>query len=424
MFSNKPTSALFFRLSISIYNLLWKFCLPFLLLSKRLGPNLKKRLSSDFNFKKADIWIQAASVGESYLAREIITSWPKDKPINLLITTNTNQGMEVLESIKPVACINLTLLFCPLDTKSKVSDYLDGFQPKALVLLETEIWPILIQESKKRNIPIILLNGRMSVRSLARYFSIKKLLSYLSPDEVWAVSEKDTNRFAYIFEHTKTYLMPNIKFDRCSIKGLIPYVQNPLSKYFKAQTQLIVFGSIRKEEEILLLPVIERIIHERPRAILAIFPRHLHRIQSWIEKLEKRNLSCELRSNIKNHVSPGTIVLWDKFGELESAYALARAVFVGGTLAPLGGQNFLEPLNQGITPCIGPSWENFSWIGQEIINQGLVQQIENTNELGDCLVHALKNPQSRENVHSKFKDYIIKNQGGNSFAIEKISSYL
>lgn len=424
MFSNKPTSALFFRLSISIYNLLWKFCLPFLLLSKRLGPNLKKRLGSDFNFKKADIWIQAASVGESYLASEIITSWPKDKPINLLITTNTNQGMEVLESIKPVACINLTLLFCPLDTKSKVSDYLDGFQPKALVLLETEIWPNLIQESKKRNIPIILLNGRMSVRSLARYFSIKKLLSYLSPDEVWAVSEKDANRFDYIFEHTKTYLMPNIKFDRCSIKGLIPYVQNPLSKYFKAQTQLIVFGSIRKEEEILLLPVIERIIQERPRAILAIFPRHLHRIQSWKEKLEKRNLSCELRSNIKNHVSPGTIVLWDKFGELESAYALARAVFVGGTLAPLGGQNFLEPLNQGITPCIGPSWENFSWIGQEIINQGLVQQIENTNELGDCLVHALKNPQSRENVHSKFKDYIIKNQGGNSFAIEKISSYL
>jgi len=131
-----------------------------------------------------------------------------------------------------------------------------------------------------------------------------------------------------------------------------------------------------------------------------------------------------LRSDIKTQIPDGAVILWDVFGELDLAYAQASAAFVGGTLAPLGGQNFLEPLISGITPVIGPFWDNFKWVGKEILDLGIVHQAVSWKEVAEILIAAIMNPQPRETVRQQAGAYIKKRQGGTDIACRLIGEYL
>lgn len=408
------------------YNLTWVFVLPFLFCSKRIRSGISKRISNPKSFRKVDVWIQAASGGEASLAKEILQAWPKSKSVNVLVTTNTPQGMEILSSYtkENKHHSNIITDYYPLDTTWFLQKTLRNYKPELIVLLESELWPGLLMASKKNQIPVLLVNARMSSKSLARYLPLSKFWSKFAPDEIYAVSPTDKQRFSLVFEKNNIGLMPNIKFDRCNLNSAIPYVQNPLSKIIKANSQFIVFGSIRTQEEKPLIQAINKITNSKPRAILGIFPRHMHRIPAWKQMLSDYGLSWILRSEIEDRVPSGKIILWDTFGELEQAYALARAVYVGGSLAPLGGQNLLEPLAQGVIPCIGPHWYNFSWIGEEIIQNGLVNQVYNSEELLDCLLSSIKTTHSRDKVRSHFLKYLKEHHGGTEFVIQKIISYL
>jgi 3-deoxy-D-manno-octulosonic-acid transferase len=118
------------------------------------------------------------------------------------------------------------------------------------------------------------------------------------------------------------------------------------------------------------------------------------------------------------------VILWDTFGELPLAYELSRAAFVGGSLAPLGGQNFLEALACGGVPVIGPSWENFSWVGQEIVEQGLVRNASNWKEVADILVETIERSPSHESVREASLRYIKGHRGGTEKACQAIVEFL
>jgi 3-deoxy-D-manno-octulosonic-acid transferase len=131
-----------------------------------------------------------------------------------------------------------------------------------------------------------------------------------------------------------------------------------------------------------------------------------------------------LRSAAKPTIAGGTVVLWDTFGELSLAYQSAAAAFVGGSLAPLGGQNFLEPLVCGIRPVIGPSWENFTWVGPEIIRPGLVRIAADWQAAADLLVQDLQSPLARETVQKTALAYIRERQGGTALVCRAINEML
>jgi 3-deoxy-D-manno-octulosonic-acid transferase len=185
-----------------------------------------------------------------------------------------------------------------------------------------------------------------------------------------------------------------------------------------------VLGSIRREEE----PVVEKIVvdirRRLPETIVGLFPRHMHRIKNWKNVLDRLGMPWTLRSKIKKHVPHGTVILWDTFGELPLAYELSKAAFVGGSLAPLGGQNFLEALACGVVPVIGPSWENFSWVGQEIVEQGLVRSASNWKAVADALVETIERSPSHEKVHEAFLGYINSHRGGTEQACQVIIEFL
>ncbi|SDN20771.1 3-deoxy-D-manno-octulosonic-acid transferase [Desulfonauticus submarinus] len=413
---NKLTSNKTFKNSffLSCYNLLWfplLFTTPFI---PKIKTGLKQRLSL-IPFPKADILIQAASVGEAYLAILLAKKIQKINPsIKILVSTHTAQGIEVLKKA------NIKTVFFPFDFLPLIKKFLNNVAPKITIVLETEIWPNFYFECKKKNIPLIIINGRMSRKTFTHYLILKNFIS--PPDAILAISEDDAKRFKFIFQDSEVKIMPNLKFENINPKGPIPYIKNPLNSIISPNLKLIVFGSIRLAEQDDILWVIKHYKNKHPKTAFTIFPRHLNRINDLEKKLKKMNLPYTLRSKLKNKIKPGSIVLWDKIGELVFTYALAQKAFVGGSLAPYGGQNFLEPLSQGIKPIIGPYWTNFTWVGEEVFNLNLAKKVKNKQELLTCLENS--SHFNRNEIFQKFTTYLKTKKGGLNFAINYINSIL
>jgi len=187
---------------------------------------------------------------------------------------------------------------------------------------------------------------------------------------------------------------------------------------------LIVLGSVRREEENAVHQMTAHLLAHNPDLVIGLFPRHMHRIQSWRARFASAGIPCQLRSQTTSSARPGSVLLWDVFGELPQAYAVARAAFVGGSLAPLGGQNFLEPLTCGLIPTIGPSWETFDWVGEDLFTQGLVRVAGDWRGAADALLDLIANPLSRENVLNALETYLRDRRGGTAMSIAVIEAFL
>ncbi|RPJ13992.1 MAG: hypothetical protein EHM30_10865 [Desulfobacteraceae bacterium] len=218
--------------------------------------------------------------------------------------------------------------------------------------------------------------------------------------------------------------MPNIKFDRFGGGETDSSSENPFENIIPEDTPFTVLGSIRKEEEPLVEKIILDILKRKPETVIGLFPRHMHRIKHWSDALGRMNIKWALRTNMAKPATNGSVILWDAFGELVHAYKYAGAAFVGGSLVPLGGQNFLEALNCGVIPVTGPFWDNFSWVGSEIVNEGLLRVSEDWNGVSDALVEIMENPPPREKVGSEAMRYMKTRQGGAAFACKVIEDLL
>jgi 3-deoxy-D-manno-octulosonic-acid transferase len=403
-----------------VYQLIWLVTLPWLALHSRLRPGWWKRLLLGAPSLKADVWIQAASVGEARLARSILDGFEPDRPLDILVTSCTQEGLETLDQAVQNQEITLHTAYFPFDLPLVMRKALKRWRPSLVLLLETEIWPGLLSLCRQQGIPVEIVNARLGRRTLTRYLMSFGLWKTATPKGVHAVSPPDAKRYATLFDQAVIRQMPNIKFDSCLSTEPLPYTQNPLSTLFKAQSQLLVLGSVRYEEEWDIQTLIQDFLKERPRSIIALFPRHLQRVDAWRSRLFRLNLPYVLRSKLQEPPGQGKIIIWDRLGELEAAYALARSVFVGGSLAPLGGQNFLEPLGQGLVPVIGPFWDNFAWVGPEIFEQELVLCGQTRTEVLELLLKSMKKTPNREAVHGRLRSYIASRQGGTQYVRELI----
>ena len=411
------------------YDLVWKIVLPGLSLNLRIAEGYEQRTLKK-KLPKADLWIQAASVGESYLACEILKNLRLSYPIKVIVTTNTHQGLEILERsiidiIKDHRELSVFPAYFPFDKPSIMKKAVRQVCPKIMVLLESEIWPGLLYALKQHSCITIIINGRITQKSLKRYLVLPSLWRTIRPDKIFAISEKDANRFAKLFGLNNVNVMPNIKFDRIgyNTEGLYN-TTNPLETIIAPDTYLIIFGSVRREEEPAVEKIILEILHRRPNTVIGLFPRHLQRIKHWENALDSLSIPFILRSNTKTHVQPGTVILWDTFGELNSAYRHSKAAFVGGSLEPLGGQNFLEALTCGVIPVIGPYWENFYWVGNEIVKKGIVRIASDWREVADILIENTKKSPSHEDVLNKALMYLKNRQGGTAQACNIITEIL
>jgi 3-deoxy-D-manno-octulosonic-acid transferase len=405
------------KIAFLVYQLAWNIAIPFLRRNQRLQQGLNQRTLQE-DPAAADLWIQAASVGEAFLAWEIIRKLDPPRPIRVLLTTYTSQGMEILEKARSEAMqqgsrLTIHTAFFPFDHPALMTRAVAAIRPRVMLLLESELWPGLLLSCKQQRVKVLVANGRMTARSLARYRIWPALWRHLRPDRILAISTDDAARFAALFGQDRVETMANIKFDRISDQGAPTAADNPLAPLFPPDSKLMVLGSVRQQEEADIMKLICAVREKNRQIIIALFPRHMHRLHNWEKMLAKHGGPWQLRSRTTGPVRPGSIILWDTMGEMLFAYQLAVAAFVGGSLAaPLGGQNFLEPLTCGVKPVIGPHWSHFSWIGQKIIDQQLVFQAKNWQEATDLLLQNADNPPPREQIRQQVLAYVESRRGG------------
>ena len=415
------------KVAFQLYNFAWNIIIPLLRLNKRLAEGFKQRILGE-KLPKADIWIQAASVGEAFLAKELLDHFKPSNPTRILLTSTTSQGIEILkQTVSEITPnnrgINAFTAYFPFDKPTIMARAVSDISPKIMILLESEMWPAHMASLKKNGCKILIINGRITSKSMSRYLIWPSLWSTLSPNKILAISKNDAHRFSVLFGRNRVDVMPNIKFDRIGSMESATYIKNPLKNIIPLETTFLVLGSVRYEEEHLIEKIIADILHRQPKIVIGLFPRHMHRIKHWRSALNRMAVPWVLRSKTKQMVSHGKVILWDTFGELSYAYEISKAAFVGGSLAPLGGQNFLEAVTCGVIPVIGPSWENFAWVGSEIINQGLVKVAADWEEVTDALSKGIINSPPHETIQKSAFEYLKDRQGGTEIASRLIHQF-
>jgi 3-deoxy-D-manno-octulosonic-acid transferase len=251
----------------------------------------------------------------------------------------------------------------------------------------------------------------MSEKSFRNYSFFKGFFGKYGPEKIWAISPLDGERFAGVVRPERVALMNNIKFDRIEPKDDLP-TSSPIAQLLVDTAPFVLLGSVRREEEELILKTITGTLTRRSDIIIGLFPKHIERADHWLGLLHAAGIEAVKRSAASGRRPVGSVIVWDVFGELAGAYALAAAAFVGGSLVNLGGQNFLEPLVFGLKPIIGPYWKNFAWVGRDIVTSGLVQEVADASELTAALLAAIDSGSNRDDVIEEVRRFFAPRKGG------------
>jgi 3-deoxy-D-manno-octulosonic-acid transferase len=418
------------RAVLGLYGLAWRMALPMLRRNKRLAVGWDERTLAAGPPPPADLWLQAASGGEAYLARELLVRLAEANPASpprTLATTFTSQGLDVLRAVREELSGRAEVFarYVPFDRPGLMDRALGAVRPRAVALLETELWPGLLAAARKAGTPALVLNARMTDKSLAGYLRAPGLWRTLAPGRVLAVSDADAARFATLFPASRVSVMPNIKFDRLRFAppGAPDAQTEALAALLPPGAPFVMLGSVRKQEESQALEMVLGLRQRLPGAVIGLFPRHMERVEAWTTLLSHADAPF-LRRSAGRPAAAGEVLLWDAFGEMGRAFALADACFLGGSLADLGGQNFLEPLAHGVVPVIGPSWHNFAWVGEEIFTRGLARRAADWRQALDALCALAADPPARAEVVARAAAYADSRRGGTEAALQAVAECL
>lgn len=409
-----------------IYNLLLNFAfvisLPYLLLRtllskgevlERMGrlPREKIKFLSNRNV----IWLHAASVGE---VKALSTIIPELKNINpaysLIVSVITESGKKEAERIlKQVDFI----FHAPIDLKQFVSRALICLNPCALILVETELWPNLIKEAKKRNCWVALINGRISGKSFSKYLLLKSLFSEtLSYVDLFCIqSREDMERIKRLgADPDRIKVLGNLKFDRM-ITQISEIDKNALKKKLSipVDVKVMVGGSTRSGEEEILVRVFKRLKENHRDLLLLLAPRHLDRMKKIERMLSHQKVDFVRRNELegKAPLKNQKVILLDTMGELARIYAIADVAFVGGSMVPIGGHNLLEPAACGVGVIFGPYVDHFKAAADLLLQSGGGIKIKNEEELYTRVLDLLKDEDKRKRM-GKAAQEAIKDKGG------------
>jgi 3-deoxy-D-manno-octulosonic-acid transferase len=390
-----------------IYNFLANLALPVFILyaltHKKIRTNLLERLSA--TTKGAHIkdatWIHAASVGEAAIAENLINYLKKHTNLNhFIITTNTYYTQDLLRTKfgKEIPVFSL-----PLDLNYLVSHFIAASVFKALVIIETEIWPNLIWQAKKRHIPVVIINGRISDHTVTTYRRFTPFLSHVlnHVDHVAAQSDEHRKRFVSIgMDPQKITTTGNIKY----------YRMLPDDAVTTVKSDVITFGSVKEKELGIVLPVICALKKDSPETLIYIAPRELHLttfIENELSKLFRVARFSALEKEVQGSID---VVVVDTIGDLVGLYAKSRVAFVGGSLAPYGGQNILEPLFFATPVIFGPYMENFREIADIILENNAGVMVRNGDELYVATKNIMADDSLQQNMGNAGRLIIQKQQ--------------
>jgi 3-deoxy-D-manno-octulosonic-acid transferase len=363
------------------------------------------------------LWVHSVSVGETRGALPLVQRMKASYPeATILLTHMTASGREAGRELFGDGVIQA---WVPYDVPFAVNRFLAHFRPAAGFLVETELWPNLIGEAHRQDVPLFLVNARMSERSAERYARFPSLTRPMLRRlrGVAAQSPADAARLAELGAPAPI-VTGNLKYD-VSIPDNALTLGAEFRLRFGASRPVWMAASTRDGEETLILDAIAR-IPMPAGSLLVIVPRHPQRFAVVADLLRSRGVAFVRRS--ENAAVPADIgvVLGDSMGEMSAYYAASDVAFVGGSLLPLGGQNLIEPIALGIPVLIGPHTFNFAEATAGAIAAGAARLVTDADEMARAICDLLSDPSRRQAMGDAARTFHAAHQG----AVQRLWNWL
>ncbi|MEZ8740626.1 lipid IV(A) 3-deoxy-D-manno-octulosonic acid transferase [Photobacterium swingsii] len=416
----------------TLYTLILALASPFLLYGlykKKPGkPSVGQRWVEHFGFSPTSsqskpLWIHAVSVGEVIAAKPIIKALREQYPsVPLLITTTTSTGAEQAMQLGE----GIEHRYMPIDFSWTVRGFLKRIQPRALLIMETELWPNTLATVKQAGLPITVLNARLSERSKQRYQQFQTVFDLLSNnlDQVICQYKEDADRFMALgIEQNKVSIAGSVKFD-ITVNAAITTAASELKTSFNQRPVWIAASTHSGEDEI-ILRAHQQVLAQAPDALLVLVPRHPERFDS-VADLISQQFTVSRRHHSEAVTAQTQVYLGDTMGEMMLLFACADVAFMGGSLLgdKVGGHNMLEPAALAKPILTGPSFYNFQIITEQLMAQQACAICHNDQEIAEHVIRLMKQPALQQQQGSAALAVVQQNQGAVQRTLEQIAPYL
>ena len=396
-----------YQLIISILLLISPIILLIRILRKKENiKSLKEKFS--FNSKRRVngklIWFHGASVGEVLSIIPIIKHYEKDKSIKqILVTSSTLSSLKVIKKFNFKKTIHQ---FYPIDHFIFNNKFINYWKPSLGIFVDSEIWPMMFQNLKYKNIPIILLNARLTKKTFSRWIKIKSFAkSVFNKITVAYPQNKETNLYLKELDVRNIITIGNLKFSENSDENL-----NNISKKLKSELdkkKIWVASSTHKTEEIFCAKAHLKLKKKITNLLTIIIPRHIHRANEITNQIKNLNLKIALHSSKPKNLKNVDIYLVDTFGETKKFHQIGNTVFLGGSIIKRGGQNPLEAARLGAKILHGPNTDNFKDVYKHLKLLNISKKINTPLQLASSIIFK-KNKNSGKKIKQIGKKILKK----------------
>ena len=394
---------LIYRIVINLILFTSPIIILFRLFKKKEDPVRFKEKFCFFSKKKIKgklIWLHGASVGEIQSVIPAIEQLEKNKKISqILITSNTLSSSKILSNLKLKKTIHQ---FFPVDTNYHTKKFLDYWKPSVAIFIDSEIWPNMITNIKKKNISLILLNARITKKSFKRWkifiSSTKKIFQKF---DICLSASMESKKYLKLLGVKKIKYIGNLKFSQTENNEY--KLNNNLKKFFISKKIWCAASTHNTEEKICALT--HKKLKEKYKDLLTIIiPRHIDRTKNIIDEMEKLNLKVHTHDS-KNKIDKDTdIYLVNSYGKTKAFFKICKTVFLGGSIIKHGGQNPLEAARYGCQILHGPNIWNFYEIYNLLNEHGVSNKVKNSNQIIYNINKILKNKTSSHNIKYKIQN--------------------
>ncbi len=355
---------------------------------------------------RSSIWVHAVSVGEVKAVEKLLERLRQQFPgKRIVVSTATPAGQQLAAERRDI--VDHTFYF-PIDLPWCVRRTLNCLDPEVVIIAETEIWPNFLRQCRRRGTRVVMINGRISDKSFARYRLVRRWLRRVFEDYtiIGMQSEIDRRRIEAIgADPQKVIVFGNLKYD--VIRSSRP-LDNALANLLGSWNQVWIAASTMAGEEEFVLDAFAGLQKTHPDLKLVIAPRHADRFDTVEAMVKRRRMTCVRRTRLG---ADGDILLLDTFGELAGVFQYATVVFIGGSLVPRGGHNVLEPARHGKPIVFGPHMENFRDMARLFLETGAAIEIQTPPELAPAVGQLLSNPAQASRLGRNALAIVQQNSG-------------
>jgi 3-deoxy-D-manno-octulosonic-acid transferase len=376
------------------------------------------------------IWLHAVSVGEVISAAGLLREIRERSPsIPLYVSVTTVAGRDIAE--ERLRGLVDGVFHAPIDYAFAVRRVLGRVRPALVVILETEIWPVLYREAKRARCGLVIVNGRISDRAFPRYRRWRFLFAdaLRRPDAILAQSEQDSRRYIELGAPPRAVqVIGNLKYDAEPSRAEAPRIVTSLieklgpAAVWIAASTMAGLDSQDVDEDDVVIQAFQELSRSRPGLLLILVPRKPERFDEAERKLRDAGVRYVRRTEdaVPRDLALPCVLLLDSIGELASLFPLADVVFMGGTLARRGGHNVLEPAAVRRPIITGPHLENFAAIAAEFREQRAFLEIKAAGELAAAVARLIDQPQLREELGVRAATLAAEKRGATRKAVAEI----